>query len=60
MNGSSIGLVLDSDDISKDIGNKLIELRSKKSTSLIFELPALVSGKGEVDYRLLLKQILGV
>ena len=60
MNGSSIGLVLDSDDISKDIGNKLIELRSKKSTSFIFELPALVSGKGEVDYRLLLKQNLRV
>ena len=60
MNDSSIGLVFDSDDISKDIDNKLIELRSKKSTSLIFELPALVSGKGAVDYRLLLKQILGV
>jgi len=60
VNDSSIELVLDSDDISKDIGNKIIELRSKKSTSLIFELPALVSGKGAVDYRLLLKQILGV
>lgn len=60
MNDSTVGLVLVSDDISKTIGNKLTELRSKKSTPLIFELPAPGSQKGEVDYRLLLKQILGV
>ncbi|MEX0910594.1 MAG: hypothetical protein WDZ43_00480 [Nitrosopumilaceae archaeon] len=34
MNDTSIGLVLVSDDISKDIGNQIIELRSKKSTPL--------------------------
>jgi len=60
MKDSSVGLVLVSDDISKTIGNKLTELRSKKSTPLVFELPAPGSQKGEVDYRLLLKQILGV
>lgn len=60
MNDSTIGLVLISDDISKTLGNKLTELRTKKSTPLIFELPAPGSQKGEVDYRLLLKQILGV
>lgn len=57
---SSIGLILVSDDISKNIGNRLTELRSKKSTPLVFELPASGSQKGEIDYRLLLKQILGV
>ena len=60
MKDSSIGLILVSDDISKNIGNKLTELRSKKSTPLVFVLPALGSQKGEIDYRLLLKQILGV
>jgi len=60
MNDSSVGLVLVSDDISKTIDNKLTELRSKKSTSLVFELPAPGSKKGKVDYRVLLKQILGV
>ena len=60
MNDTSIGLILVSDDISKNIGNKLTELRSKKSTPLVFELPSSGSKKGEVDYRLLLKQILGV
>jgi len=34
MNDLLVGLVLVSDDISKDIGNQLIELRSKKSTPL--------------------------
>lgn len=60
MNDSTIGLVLVSDDVSKTIGNKLTELRAKKSTPLVFELPSPGSQKGEVDYRLLLKQILGV
>ncbi len=60
MSDSSIGLVLVSDDVSKSISGKLTELRSKKSTPLVFELPAPGSQKGEVDYRLLLKQILGV
>ena len=60
MNDTSIGLILVSDDISKNISNKLTELRSKKSTPLVFELPSSGSKKGEVDYRLLLKQILGV
>ncbi|MBI3841777.1 MAG: V-type ATP synthase subunit F [Thaumarchaeota archaeon] len=60
MNDTSVGLILVSDDISKNIANKLTELRAKKSTPLVFELPASGSQKGEVDYRLLLKQILGV
>lgn len=60
MNDSSVGLVLVSDDVSKNISGKLTELRSKKSTPLVFELPAPGSQKEEVDYRLLLKQILGV
>ena len=60
MNDSSVGLILVSDDISKTLGSKLTEIRSKKSTPLVFELPASGSQKGEVDYRVLLKQILGV
>ena len=60
MSDTSVGLILVSDDVSKNIANKLTELRAKKSTPLVFELPAPGSQKGEVDYRLLLKQILGV
>ena len=59
MNDSSVGLVLVSDDISKTIGNKLAELRSKKSTPLVFELHAPES-KRERWTTVLLRQILGV
>ena len=60
MDDTSVGLVLVSDDISKLLGDKLTVLRSKKATPLVFELPAPGSKKSDVDYRKLLKQILGV
>ena len=60
MDDASVGLVLISDDISKSMGEKLTKLRAKKSTPLVFELPAPGSKKSDVDYRKLLKQILGV
>ena len=56
---SDVGLVLVSDDISTPINDKLTELRSEKST-LVFALPAVGSQKTDVDYRVMLKKILGV
>jgi len=56
---SDVGLVLVSDDISEPINDKLTELRAEKST-LVFSLPAPGSEKAEVDYRVMLKKILGV
>ena len=56
---SDVGLILVSDDISDPINNELTALRTKKST-LVFSLPAPGSEKAEVDYRLMLKKILGV
>ena len=56
---SEVGLVLVSDDISGPISDKLTELRSEKST-LVFALPAVGSQKTDVDYRVMLKKILGV
>ena len=49
---SDVGLVLISEDIGKEIRTQPIPL--------IFELPAPGSSKENVDYRALLKQILGV
>ena len=43
----------------KNNDNELTELRSKKST-LAFALPATGSAKNEIDYRVMLKKILGV
>ena len=56
---SDVGLVLVSDDISEPINDKLTALRAEKST-LVFSLPAPGSEKTEVDYRVMLKKILGV
>lgn len=60
--GSSddVGLILVSDDFGKKIRYQLTELRSKKPIPLVFELPSPGSTKESVDYRGLLKQILGV
>ena len=56
---SDVGLVLVSDDITEPINDELTTLRAEKST-LVFALPATGSEKTEVDYRVMLKKILGV
>ena len=55
-----VGLVLLSDDIGKEIRYQLTEMRAKRQIPLIFELQSPGSKKENVDYRSLLKQILGV
>ena len=57
---SDVVLVLISEDIGKEIRNQLTSIRAKRPIPLIFELPAPGSIKENVDYRALLKQILGV
>jgi len=56
---SDVGLILVSDDITGVIDDELTALRAAKST-LVFALPATGSEKTEVDYRVMLKKILGV
>jgi V/A-type H+-transporting ATPase subunit F len=56
---SDVGLVLVSDDVTESISDELTALRASKST-LVFALPSVGSKKSEVDYRLMLKKILGV
>ena len=56
---SEVGLVLVSDDMTGSISDELTALRASKST-LVFALPSAGSEKSEVDYRLMLKKILGV
>lgn len=55
-----VGLVLVSEDISTPINMELTKLRATRSKPLIFALPASGSAKQEVDYRKMLKTILGV
>ncbi len=54
-----VGLILVSDDITEAVDDELTALRAKKST-LVFGLPATGSEKTQVDYRVMLKKILGV
>jgi len=56
---SDVGLVLVSDDITASIDDELTALRAEKDT-LVFALPAAGSEKTEIDYRVMLKKILGV
>jgi V/A-type H+/Na+-transporting ATPase subunit F len=58
--GTDVGLVLLSDDIGKEIRYQLTSIRAKRPIPLIYELPSPGSRKEKVDYRALLKQILGV
>jgi len=58
-NDSDVGLILVSDDITKSIDDELTALRAEKST-LVFSLPSIGSEKTEVNYRVMLKKILGV
>jgi V/A-type H+/Na+-transporting ATPase subunit F len=58
--GTHVGLVLLSDDIGKEIRYQLTSIRAKRPIPLIYELPSPGSKKEKVDYRALLKQILGV
>ena len=54
-----VGLVLVSDDVSNPISDKLTKLRTVKS-AIVFSLPAVGSSKSTIDYRSMLKKILGV
>jgi len=57
---NEVGLILLSDDMGKQIRLELARIRSVKPIPLIFELPSPGSPEEKVDYRALLKQILGV
>ncbi len=55
-----VALILVSDDLSASFRDKLTELRTKKPMPLVYEIPAPGSKKQRVEYRAMLKSILGV
>mgnify|MGYP001073919541 CR=1 FL=1 len=59
-NNNDVGLILISDDVAASIRKELTEFRAKNPIPLVFELPAPGSKKVQVNYRMLLKQILGI
>ena len=60
LNKTDVALILVSDDVSGPIHDKLTEIRTQRSMPLIYEIPAPGSKKEKVEYRAMLKSILGV
>ena len=54
-----VGLVLVGDDVAGPIDDEITQLRTQRST-LVFALPASGGTKIDVDYRAMLKKILGM
>ncbi|MDA7941513.1 MAG: V-type ATP synthase subunit F [Nitrosopumilus sp.] len=54
-----VGIILVSDDVTGPIGDRLTDLRAS-SSALVFALPSAGGEKKDVDYRAMLKRILGV
>ena len=54
-----VGLVLVGDDVAAPIDDEITQLRAASST-LVFALPASGGTKTDVDYRAMLKKILGM
>lgn len=56
----TVGLIMVSDEVAKPISDSLTTLRSKKAIPLIYEVPGPGSKKEKVEYRAMLRAILGV
>ncbi len=56
----AVGLIMVSDEVAKPISDQLTTLRTKKAIPLIYEVPGPGSKKERVEYRAMLRAILGV
>ncbi len=55
-----VGLIMISDEVAKPITGQLTAIRAKKAIPLIYEVPGPGSKKEKVEYRAMLRAILGV
>jgi V/A-type H+/Na+-transporting ATPase subunit F len=55
-----VGLIMISDEVANPIRDELTDIRSKKPIPLIYEVPGPGSKKEKVEYRAMLRAILGV
>jgi len=56
----TVGLIMVSDEVAKPIADQLTQLRAKRAIPLIYEVPGPGSKKEKVEYRAMLRAILGV
>lgn len=57
---TTVGLIMVSDDVAKPISDQLTAMKAKKAIPLIYEVPGPGSKKERVEYRAMLRAILGV
>jgi V/A-type H+-transporting ATPase subunit F len=55
-----VGLIMVSDEMARSIRDELVALKSKRAVPLIYEVPGPGSKLEKVDYRAMLRAILGV
>ena len=55
-----VGLIMVSDEVAKPVVAQITQLRTKKAIPLIYEVPGPGSKKEKVQYRAMLRAILGV
>lgn len=55
-----VGLIIVSDDIASGIRDEITSIRAKRATPLIYEVPAPGSKREKIEYRSMLRRILGV
>lgn len=55
-----VGLILISEDLTRDIKKEIQEIKLKTSIPIIYEVPGPTGTKKVEDYRKLVRQILGV
>jgi V/A-type H+-transporting ATPase subunit F len=55
-----VGLIMVSDEVAKPIAEQLTKLKAKRAIPLIYEVPGPGSKKEKVEYRTMLRAILGV
>ena len=57
--GKDVGLIMVSDEMARDIRDKINEIKAKYPVPLIYEVPAPGSKIERLDYREIVKKILG-
>ena len=55
-----VGLIMVSDEVAKPISAQLTAVKAQRATPLIYEVPGPGSKKEKVEYRAMLRSILGV
>ncbi len=60
LNDQEVGLIMISSELAKPVRAELTAIRSRRATPLIYEVPGPSGEPEKVEYRSMLRQILGV